>query len=207
MLNTTKSFRAAAFTLMAIVMSPVGMQVSMAADMPLLVAPSDKGIPALNAADYLDRYADLLLLRERFGAVLESEAPDLMRAKIERFEQGAPQVSDVVALRNDLTAELNYYAVNLRYLILAEGAIWPSDRSVSTYRNDALSTLSEIIGELAAGDVLDIDINHLLHRLEVVNAWTEGVTEPAEDWFSAAKRQNLIDDAMKAAHHSSLPAS
>ncbi len=200
---TAKSFRAAAFTMMAIIMSPGGIQVSLAADVPSLVAPNDKGIPALSTADYLDRYADLLLLRERFGAVLGSEVPDLMRAKLESFDQNGPQLSDVVVLRNDLMAELNYYAVNLRYLILAEGAIWPSDRSVSTYRNDALSALSEVIGELAAGDVMDIDINHLLHRLESVNAWTEGVTEPADDWFSAAKRQSLVDAAMKAAHHSS----
>jgi hypothetical protein len=182
---------------LAALLLPVGSaSLACAADIPG-PAPFEEKVPALSRADYLDRFAQLTMLRSRFAAVLESDVQDLIRAEAQSLASGVPSAKQIASLRMDLTAELYYFVVNLKYLIWAEGAIWPEDRSENTYRNDALSALAEITGELAAGDVLVLDIDRILHRLEQVNAWTEGLDKPVEDWFDPARRRDYVEEALK----------
>lgn len=194
MFRYVTSFRSALLALAFVTMSISSSHIAHAADMPG-PSPMAQTAPALTRADYLERFAELMMLRARFSAVLEGELPDLITAEAQAVGMSSPTPERVAALRRDLTAELYYYVVNLKYLIWAEGAIWPEDRPASTYRNDALSALSEIAGELTGGDVLALDVDHLLHRLEQVNAWTEGQPAPVEDWFDPAERQKLIEAA------------
>ncbi len=191
-------FKSALLIVVALVLVLGSSPSDFAADMPR--AQIEQGTPALSNAEYLDRYADLLMLRLRFGAVLSDELPGLMRAAARRVETNGVSEKDVQALRQDLEVELAYFVVNLKYLIMAEGAIWPEDKPARTYRFDALSELDEIARELVDNAILDLDIGHILHRLEAVNAWTEGQPKPVDDWFDPADRQYLIDDAVVAAN-------
>ena len=160
-------------------------------------APTERPVPSLIRTDYLDRLAELMMLRMRFATMLESDVSSRMRAEARSLGAGGPTAGQAVALRHDLTAELYYFVVNLKYLIRAEGAIWPEDRPAATYRNDALSELGAITQELATGDTLVLNIDDILHRLERVNAWTEGLANPVEDWFDPVRRQQLVDNATK----------
>ena len=198
MTSTARTLRYAMLTFLTIMLVAGAVAGARAADMPGPRA-DVQSVPAMPAADYLGCSADLMMLRLRFGAVLEDEVRDAMHAAALSLENGAPKPESVRALDRDLTAELSYYTVNLKYLIMAEDAIWPKDRPARTYRNDALSALGEIADELAAGDVLALDIDALLARLEQVNAWTEGLAAPEADWFDPLVRQRLVEDALKAA--------
>ena len=196
--STARTLRYALLTFLTLMLVAGAVAGTRAADMPG-PRPDVQGLPTMTAAEYLGRTADLMMLRLRFGAVLEDEVRDAMHAAAVSLENGAPKSETVRVLRRDLTAELFYYTVNLKYLIMAEGAIWPENRPARTYRNDALGALSEIADELAAGDVLALDIGALLARLEQVNAWTEGLAAPEADWFDPLVRQRLVEDALKAA--------
>ena len=198
MTSTARTLRYAMLTFLTVMLVAGAIAGTRAADMPG-PRPERLSVPALTSADYLGRTADLMMLRLRFGAMQENEVRDAMHAAALSLENGAPKPESVRMLDRDLTAELFYFTVNLKYLIMAEGAIWPKDRSARTYRNDALSAVNDIADELAGGDVLVIDIGALVGRLEQVNAWTEGLSEPDADWFDPLVRQRLVEDALDAA--------
>ena len=197
MFPIVKPFRTLVLALAVVVPAMAVAEMSVAADLP---APALYGtqVTEMSRTDYLDRFAELTMLRARFAAVLESDVPGIMRAEATKLGKGAPATEEIASLRQDLTSELYYYTVNLKYLIWAEGAIWPEDKPADTYRDAALKELSAIAGEIASADVLSLDVNAILHRLEQVNAWTEGADAPVEDWFDPAARDRLVTDALEA---------
>lgn len=196
MLRLPRSLHAAlvAMTMSSAMIAPIAAH---AADMPAKTIPSqDQAV--LSAADYLDLEAMLMQLRVRFGAALPDEAEAALADAVAQVGEDAPGMALVERLSTSLTSEIAYFAVNLKYLILAEGAIWPDDKPARTYRLDALSELDAVIAELFGGSVFDLDVDSVLHRLEAINAWTEGAKEPPADWFSAKQRQDLIEQAREA---------
>ncbi|MBU1175685.1 MAG: hypothetical protein KKH72_09820 [Alphaproteobacteria bacterium] len=197
MFCVSRSLRAGLFALAALAMPVAGATVARAADMPATPSMGEV-LPEVSASEFLDRTADLMLLRLRFGAMLQDEVRDRMRATVLELGDVGPSADLVDVLRRDLTAELYYYTVNLRYLIMAEGAIWPEGQSARTYRLDSLAELATIVREIASGDVLRLDIEGILHRLEQVNAWTEGLSEPLDDWFDSKERKLLVEEALAA---------
>ncbi len=155
----------------------------------------DETASTISADDYLNRYADLLLLRLRFAAIPDSELTVRMRAAAKSLGNARPPPGHLETLRDDLTAELLYYVVNLKYLIWTGGVVWPQDKPEAAYRSDALSELAAIARELTQADVLGLDIGAILHRLETIDAWTEGLDRPVQDWFDPERRKRLVEDA------------
>ena len=195
MSHLTRPIRSTLFAFAALLLACGAISSVDAADLAQRQMSAEK-TSSLSETDYLGRNADLLLLRTRFGALLPEELPDLMSIVVQGMKTHGLTDSAVRRLRRDLTAELYYFIVNLKYLIMAEGAIWPQDKPSRTYRLDSMSELDAIADEIAAGDVLKIDINWLLHRLEAVNAWTEGLSQPIDDWFDPLERQRLVENAL-----------
>lgn len=167
-----------------------------------LIAPqASKAVPVtLTSKEYLDKYAQLILLRLRFNAVVQTEVADQMLAAARSYGLEATRGKDLIELRTNLRAETTYYAINLKYLIMADGAIWPQDKSKDVYRQMALSQIQAVLDQLDGADVLYADTGAILQRLENINAWTEGVVTPPQDWFSADKRDQMVSATLDAVH-------
>ena len=181
------------FAIAAMLSVPVTLPAAWAADMPRQTFDLEK--PRADLARYLDRRATLLLLRARFDVVPMDEIPAMLATDARAMGSTGPSAEDQEALAADLLAEGNFYVVQLRYLIQAGGALWPTDRPEDTYVNDALSGLRELQWRLpevlAAGD----DPLPLFTRLDEINAWTEGYETVPPELDHFGPRDALVEAA------------
>lgn len=173
--------------------------IALAADMPARVVPSATQLETTEATISLEQYgalyADLLLTRAHFGVIFDDEVADLLEGEL-NAKQGDVTSADMSAVTRQLGDEITHFIVELRYVIEADGAVWPEDKPERTYRFDALAKLDQV--RSALDDAFDggTDPIDLLRELAVVNAWTEAELAPGTLSFSKAYRDSLLRAAL-----------
>jgi hypothetical protein len=165
-----------------------------AADVPQTLAPLAAPIQSDAVEDYVNRRAELHILRAVFDVVAPSEIPSLVRQDLITARAGIT-ADQMDKLSFDLISEGSYFIVSLIYLIEAGFPNWPGDKPDSTYRDDALERLERhrvnlILTVLDGGDPLPI-----LESVAEVYWWTEGSKEPFDGRGVFADRDRLVEQA------------
>ncbi len=149
--------------------------------------------------NYVARRAALLALRTKFDVVSAEDIADILTRDLQELAGGAPSPWLQSALDRQLSSEIGYFAVSLKYLIEGGGPLWPTDRSEDSYVNDALVGIGAVIDVLP--EVIDKreDPLPLLERLERIYWWTEGYDEIAPDQDHFGEVPALVEQALQAA--------
>jgi hypothetical protein len=148
---------------------------------------------------YLDAKAVLLLIRANFNVLPESEIVPSLEGDLKRIGAKGPSERDEVELDNGLTAEGSYFLVSLRYTIEAGGAAWPKDRSEKSYEADSLARLDTLQDQLIADVASGVDPLPVMAAAQSIWALTNGMTAVAADTDFTAKRDTMVQEALKAA--------
>lgn len=148
--------------------------------------------------NYITRRAALLALRAKFDVVMVEDIPGALEMDLQSLAGAAPSSWLQSALDRELLSEISYFAVSLKYLIESGGALWPTDRSESSYVNDALVEVGAAVEALPEVIENREDPLSLLDRLERIYWRTEGYSEipPGQDHFGEVP--SVIEQALKA---------
>lgn len=179
---------------------PGAMAADIASPPPIMEAsqPTAEAI-ASEIENYMARRAALLALRAKFDVVSVEDIADILRSDLEELAGGAPSPWLQSALDNQLSSEIGYFAVSLKYLIEGGGPLWPTDRSEASYVNDALVEIGAAVDVLPEIIEKREDPLPLLKRLERIYWWTEGYSEIAPDQDQFGEVPALLEDALQAA--------
>lgn len=155
--------------------------------------PMPRPVEAADPADFAKREAVLLLIRETFTLLDETDVMQQLASGAERRKAAGPSEADQVALDRALLAEGSYYLVSLRYLILAGGAAWPADRPVRAYEDDAIVKLDALQEQLFEAVARREDPLPVFLEAQKIWALTEGNNEVPEQMDLFGHRDQMID--------------
>lgn len=146
--------------------------------------------------DYLRREALLLQIREHFSLLDADGVRSELAQSLDRHEFVGPSENDQIALDRALLAEGSYYLVSLRYLILAGGAAWPTDRPARSYENDAIVTLEALQERLFESVATRSDPLPIFLEAQRIWALTEGYVDVPEHLDVFGHRDELVEEAL-----------
>jgi hypothetical protein len=139
----------------------------------------------------------LLEIRATLTLFPQDEVAARLQEGLRAVSTDGPSAEESARLDQQLLAEGSYYIVSLQYLVEAGGAAWPTDRSASSYDNDARAELAELQTELFATVAARRDPLPLLQRVQQINALTEGSPEGLEAGDFFAGRDAVVADALR----------
>ena len=160
---------------------------SHAADLGVPPPAVETGDAAMATHDFLQKDAVLLMIRATFSTISRDEIRTTLADDLDRLGAEGPSPADLAKLDRDLTLEGGYYLVSLKYLVASGGAAWPTDKSESTYQNDATVMLDALETHLLNTIEVGADPLPTLRDAQKILALSEGHKDvpPALDFFSS----------------------
>ena len=158
--------------------------------------PMARPAEAGDTAGFARRKAVLLLIRQNFSLLDAADVLQELALDVTRVGSAGPSEDERAALDDALLAEGSYYLVSLRYLVLAGGAAWPSDRASSAYENDALVQLDALQEQLFEAVATRADPLPVFIEAQQIWAQTEGLAEIPEDLDLFGQRDALVEDVL-----------
>jgi hypothetical protein len=161
--------------------------------------------PATNSAnaeisfstrDYLERKADLLLIRATFDVLGRDEIIEELALDHTRIGENGASAGESRELSRRLLAEGSYMIVALEYIVRVGGAYFPDDRPSESYAGDAMVKLDTLHRVLMRALDAGTDPLPVLESINEVLALTEGFGEvpPRLDHFG--ERDALVAAAL-----------
>ncbi len=149
----------------------------------------------LEVRGYLERKADLLLIRAVFDLVDREEILEALGRDELRLagQVGESELSDLL---DTLLFESAYLLVSLQYLIEAGGAYFPDDRPYDDYANDALVHLNDLRRELTEVISKGDDPIGVLKQANELLGLTEGHAELPESLAYFDERDALVSEVL-----------
>lgn len=155
--------------------------------------------PQVTLRQYIERRADLLLIRAMFDVVPGEDILPTLEADARRIGTGLPTMTEVALLEDELLTEGSYLLVSLSYTVQSGGVLWPPDNAEAVYEHDARVMLEARRSEFLEAMDLGIDPLPVLKQIDVINALTYGKTAPTGELDHFGARDTLVEEALSRA--------